>query len=300
MDAKINKKTQQTKRCKTSILNPAKPFNPFIPILKNGHRTIGTKKVQGIVSTQTCPFVSIFQQFAACYADLPSFKRKVDLDDSQFSALVKNLFSKSEVYNLRNEMLVKLFPKETNDVGHNLKSLDCQNSVHHMFMKLAVEYPILQSFTMRRECDTCTFSSEDTGRSFVPLQLSNINLRLIQKYIKFNDNVQNCNHCSGTTKICRQFNDILVFDTEPCSFDYVNESSYIVNIDEIAETITVSDRQYTLKGIVEYTQRHFLSHIQRNDKEWKTYDDLNSAKIRKTPKRIFPVQLFYAIKGEFV
>lgn len=65
IDAKV-KKTQQTNRCKTSILNPAKPLNRFIPILKNGHRTIGTKKSYGIVSSQTCPFDSIFQLFAAC------------------------------------------------------------------------------------------------------------------------------------------------------------------------------------------------------------------------------------------
>lgn len=73
------------KRCHDSILNPAKPFNRPIPILKNGHRTIGTKKNTGIVSTLTCSFDSIFHVMAACYADIPSFANKVEIDDSDLS-----------------------------------------------------------------------------------------------------------------------------------------------------------------------------------------------------------------------
>lgn len=297
IDAKV-KQTQRTNRCKTSILNQAKPLSRFIPILKNGHRTIGTKKNTGIVTTQTCPFDSIFQMFAACYADLTSFASKVDQDDSMFSTLIKNLFSESEVYNLRNELLLNLFPEKAISFECKLKAIDCETSVHHLLTKLVSKYPLLQSSEIWRECDTCTFRSEIISRTFVPLQL-NINLRDIQKFIKFNDSKKKCQNCCGMTKFSRRVNDVIVFDTEPTNYNNIIRESYMIGLEDLPTTVIVDGRRFILKGTVEYTNRHFVAHVRRNDGEWQTYDDINYAKIRKTPKRIFPVQLFYVMQGKF-
>lgn len=125
-------------------------------------------------------------------------------------------------------------------------------------------------------------------------------MRDIEKYIKFNDNKKKCANCRGMTKLLRRLNDVIVFDTEPTNYDTINRESYMIGLDDLATTIAVDDRRYILKGIVEYTHRHFLAHVRRNDGEWETYDDMNYAKTRKTPKRIMPVQLFYVIRGKFL
>lgn len=99
-------------------MNPLQPFKGPVPVLKNGHRVIGTKKNVGILSTQTCPFDSIFQIYAAFYADSITFANIVKSDDTQYAELLKNLFKKDfDPYKNRSEMLLRLFEEDVTDLG---------------------------------------------------------------------------------------------------------------------------------------------------------------------------------------
>lgn len=286
IDAKPKRKIPE-KRCINSILNPSKPYSRSIPILKNGHCTIGTKKIAGIISRLTCPFDYIFQVLAACYVDNRSFGEKVETDDSDLSYLLKNVFTNNDVYRLRNEMLVTLLPEKVTKHDSNVLYLDGETGIQTMFMRMASTYTIAQSYNESRKCNACKFVSPKMGKAFIPINLSKFDISNTQEAITFNDKNKDCPNCSGTTEICREFNDVVAMECKKNS----------VNLSSISQEIMIENRLYVIKGIIGYTTRHFMAHIHRSNGEWETFDDLSPATTRKTPKLVCPVQLFYTFQG---
>ncbi|KAJ6639372.1 NOF-FB transposable element, partial [Pseudolycoriella hygida] len=275
IDAKPKTTLFRNKRCKNSILNPVNPDRRFIPILKNGHRTIGTKTKIGILSTRTCAFDSTFQIFAACYIDKPSFAKKIESDDGELSTLLKNLFTNDEVYDLRNKILVSMVPEKVIKFGTNVNAIDCEISVHSFFMKLAEKHSWCNSFDEYKKCHTCHFVSSKIQKAFIPTNLGIIDLTDIASCLKINTRL-------ASAALPRP----------------ENAENFIVKLSVISSEIVLGKQSFVLKGVIEYKSGHFVAHIQRNDGKWETYDDLSYAKVKKTPDLIYPVQLYYILKNE--
>lgn len=178
------------KRCKNSILGPLTPFKQLIPILRNGSRTIGTKNTQAILSTQTCPFDAIFEVFCACFVDLRDFGNKIKNDETDFSRFLESAFTKAftkevkDVYEERNELLLKLFPDLVMITENDIKVINCEMSINTMFMTLASSCPIIQSYNEFKKCVSCQFASQKVGKTFIPTDLNSMDLKNIEASIQ--------------------------------------------------------------------------------------------------------------------
>lgn len=175
-----------------------------------------------------------------------------------------------ELYRLRNEMLVSLLPENVNNHGSNILSIDCETAVHHMFMRLSSKNMIAQSYSEYRECDGCQFVSPRIMKTFIPTNLNGINLANLQGTVIFNKKNKNCTNCSGsgTTKICRQLNEVVAMDVE---LNYrENAENVSVDLSSIARELILDNHRYIIKAVIEYNSRHFVAHIQRSNGQWET------------------------------
>lgn len=244
--------------------------------------------------TRTCAFDTIFQIFAACFCDVESFAEKVRHDTSEFSKLLQNIFvPKHDILKDRTKLLLKLFPEKSIEFRRNVTAFDCQMSINEMFMKLALEHPILQSSSTLKKCTSCSYVSENAGKSFVSTNLNSINLMDLKDSIIIKETASICPICHSTLSMCSTFNDVLTFDIE-----ILNEQNQLVHqilLDFICKELVVGGKLYILRGVVEYEAQlvHFKAHIKRNSGLWETYDDLYPAKPTKPPKIVTPVLLIY-------
>lgn len=150
-------------------------------------------------------------------------------------------------------------------------SIDCETAVHHMFMMLTSNNMIAQSYSESRECDVCKFASPKIGKSFIPTNLNGIDTSNIQLAVMLNSKKKSCTNCSGMTQICRQFNEVVAMDIE---LNYKENSENVsVDLTSIAREVILENRLYVIKGIIEYTSRHYVAHVHRSNGQWETYDD---------------------------
>lgn len=249
----------------------------------------------GILSTQTCSFDSIFQIYAAFYADSITFANIVKSDDTQYAELLKNLLKKDfDPYKNRSEMLLRLFEEDVIDFAKNIKALDTEMSINRMFMRLASNFPLLQSMMEYKKC-VCSFETPKTGKSFIPINLNSLDISNVQQSIAFSNKIVNCPVCNASLSIFRDLNQIIAFDIENVDENGMQEE---IKISEISQNIDVQGKKYVLRGVVEYKSKHFVAHVRRNDGTWETYDDLKPAKPSKPPTQIIAVMLFYSMSAE--
>lgn len=299
-------KFKTVKRCRTSILNPHRPASKIVPILKNGNKTICRKKTKtpSTLTTRTCAFDSIFQVFATCYFEIPAFQEVVKSDGSTFCKLITtalDLEKITESYKLRDEILFELFPEHV-IFSNMIKIIDCKMSVATMFMRLCEHFKILNSLQEFKYCHGCNVSSKKVFKAFVPTNLNDLNMEELQESIRQTATSKSiCSDCRSSPDrltVCRQYNEIVVFDIEKSQTD----NTYMIDIEEISGHIYLQDKKYNLKAVVEGIDQieHFIAHVRRNDNKWETMDDIHTRTVSKPAAQIHPILLFYCASVENV
>lgn len=239
VDAKLSKESLH--RSKASILNPKRPFPQYVPILKNGHRVIGTKSTIGVLLTQTCPFDSLFQIFATCYADNSLFANKVRDDESDLSELLQNIFIPDyDAYKQRNKILLELFPEKAfvygRNQGRDIMRLDCEMGIHDMFRKLFMPFPVIQNFQQSIKCASCSFESAKNGKPYVSNDLNALDFKNIQQSITFNNISSRCPICKAELTTRFDMNDVISIDVEVTAADGIIHS---VNIPDMSKFVVI-------------------------------------------------------------
>ncbi|KAJ6647960.1 hypothetical protein Bhyg_03185 [Pseudolycoriella hygida] len=292
----VRAKLKRQKRCKNSILEPLQSSKKYLPILSNGERIIGTKKIAGSLVTNTCPFDSIFQFYLAMYADSQNFKDKIDSANSAFSLLIQTSFENVRDAQIeRSKILLQLFEDDVVDYGKNILALSCEMSIHRMFSMLALHFPILQSYNEKKYCSLCKYESI-IGRSFVPTNLSTLEMKNIKASIDFVARNSVCQGCNGVLTVLYEVNEVLVLDVERLDKGGNHKA---VKIKDISQDIRIQEKKFKLLGVVENTISHFVIHLRRNDDSFETYDDLKPSRPRKTPAyEINAVLLFFGMVTE--
>lgn len=296
----VQKSVQTVKRCKFSILNPSTPVCIAIPILKNGWRTIGTKKGDNpsILSEKTSIFDSLFHLYATCFVDMPSHKVLIENDSTEFSKFLKAAFrlhDAKEIFLQRNLLLFNVL-KNTGMVSHckgNLKHINCETSVAVMFQHLCDKFTVLNSMKEWKICNKCSLVSGKVQKKYVctsqkSLDLANLQISITER----SGSRATCFQCKEELQIQRQYNKVVVFDVE--------KGGHYVDINEISKSVSLSGAQYDLKGVIELRKNnHFVTNVKRNNGCWETYDNLHRKPV-DTNKYCKIAMVFYYYKDGLI
>lgn len=281
------------RRSQNSILVPSKDCSR-LPVLKNANTWRARKTNQPVITSNTCPFDTLFQLYAACYFDSKSFRELADRNTS--SGFIRLLVEFCKLGNIevileqRQQLLLAVFHDRVETI-RNIRKLDCLMSVMDMFIALVEQNNILYSLTETRDCPNRLRHDYITRTTF-PISTRNLDVRHIDRSFRLKNNTINCGTCRAGSErhIVRSFSPIIILDLD-------GVTSPGVKIHEIQPLLNVQGDEYKICGVIESLHYHFIAHVLRCNGEWQTYDDIhpNSRKnISSTyiPNR--PVLLMYS------
>lgn len=268
-------------RSKHSILNSHDLNFTYhgIPSLRNGYATPKVKNTKSIVTFKTCGFDSIFSVYATAYFDNDFIKSEFDIDTSEFSCFIQEIFQKRDHkfdklhYINRNKLLYNVYSQgltyqKSIYEDDTLIKINCTTTIAALHSKLTENSNILASIVKTKSCISCN-KKTDRFVAAVPLRINGINLVNIQTAIMDSkERSVKCEVCHCKMNKQTKYRNILAFEVAGCQGK---------KISEIQEYIELSDAVYGLFGVIEhqFDIEHFIAHVKRENGFWQTFDDLN-------------------------
>lgn len=307
------KAKKKIKRCHNTILEPLKQYNREVPIICNGWTS--AKKNRTIVTSKTCSFDSILNFFATCYIDMQKFSEQIETAGDTFSTFIRLLFNgkDKQICDARNDILYTYYQGTNNITEINKKpkiiTIDCETSFDHLFSKICQENEIFSSVTETKYCYYCKNIKQKTFKRFIPMDLTHLGLTRIenlQEYIQpaIHFSKSNCDICTSRIitkhtpgKVITFEIDLLTAQPNETGSDYLPTTA--IKVSQIQNTVVYNDKVFQLKGIIERLGGgkeggHFITHVNRNDNMWQTYDDMKTRpKTIKSDKSIKAIMIFY-------
>lgn len=252
----IKTKSSQSRRSKTSILEPMKASSKP-RVFMNANFWKKTKKSCPEITHNTCSFDLIFQLYAVCYLDSTHFKEFVDKNSSsEFIKLVIDFCKWSDIEVLlqqRQQLLHATFSDKIT-ISRKILELDCYMSVIDMFVGLTKKDNSLYSVTEDKRCPACSHHSFIL-KTALPVSCYNLNLSRIDRSIRLKDQNVLCENCdvSMYMEIRKLFSPVITVDLD-------GMPNPNISIDQIQKHFTVRGIKYQLSGLIETTEQHFIAH----------------------------------------
>lgn len=287
----------KSRRRQSSILEPSKPCFR-LPVFKNANLWKKKKTNRPEITHNTCSFDTIFQLYATCYVDSPSFKELADKNTS--SDFIKLLIdfcgwkNMEDLLQQRNELLHKTFNDKVT-INRKILELDCYMSVIDMFIGLAKKNEILYSVIENRRCPVCSHH-QCIKKTSLPISCRDLDLSQIDRSLRFKERQIDCEKCDVEMKmeINRSISPVCIIDLDGMMDPHIK-------IDRIQKSLSVQGEEYKFCGFIETCGYHFIAHALRSDGKWYSYDDMHPsvAKVTRESSLLHPVLLMYCELNEF-
>lgn len=290
---------RKRKRATRSILNDrAVGICETVPILKNGGRTAGNKKMKTVVSFNTCGFDSIWQILVSACADREDFRFIVENEECNYSTFLLyalgTKIQKPTLYNHRNQILLQIMDKEKYVADYKkFTQIDAKTSITYMFERSCTAFHLLYSCFEHTVCPKCSTKSSETCKPFVRLNLSSRDIKSVcESVIKMASKPlkQKCKDCDVNLNLVQTPGAIVSLDIENCEFSTLNN---------IPKSIRTTKGEYNLLGAIEFSEKneHFRAHVYRSNGIFETHDDLYPEK-KQVPKPNSKMKLVLLMYGE--
>lgn len=285
------------RRARFSILNPnnldvqiKKSF-----LLPNGNNV----KIKNIITcfSNTCAFDTMSQIVSALSHDFEEVKCFISKNRGQyeFFQFISNMNSKNPVkksiLTARSTLLEQLFKRKR--CSNDFTTINCKCNIEFLIKKLL---PPSVHCTANCGCE----DSPNKTWSFLPIDLRNLKLQNVQKYVVWNIINKPCRVCHKMPTVC--YEPYVCIDVQ--SLQPLIQSKSLLNSIEAA--INLNGHVYNLRGVAEFipplitglkSPGHYIAHVRRSDGVWEMYDDtLQTVSVTKSNRRIIPHTLFYCIK----
>lgn len=233
------KNTPKSRRSKRSILNPHDLDYKYnhIPMLKNAYtspRKIN-KKIVDICNS--CAFDCTLSIYTAAFFDYPELCPIINeaTKEQMFSIMVKNiiqgLLTDRERLIDKTKLLYELFSKR---YKKQVKETENTISINGMttygpFVKSLfadMDSLLLSSIKKIKTCSKCDYTfQEKISLANNSILYDKIDLKRLSKYIVYDDNMNwRCRKCNKQLQATVEYSDILVFDVEPISKQYMHQT----------------------------------------------------------------------------
>lgn len=279
----------------------------FLPIMKNGNTRQPVKlKGETIMLRNTCAFDVLLQCTVHMIGMHVEYKRIVQtIKDCNFLQLATKIASRGKItkneYVERASFLTSLSLFQQAKYTRRFYSLDTMCNAAHL-----AEYTFMSLPSLQRQ-KICTFCHYINERKFTAVSV-NVDI-LLQKGLEHiqaalndtRDIKQICPKCNNLCKIKEEYGPHITIDTSVFSdTNYIKDIGLepkTYNLDSIAKNITMGDKKYILRGVVNYFNniKHYTALLYTNI-SWYEYDDLKSKRTQVSPTNynIVPHVLLYA------
>lgn len=291
----------KNRRSKTTILEPKNVVRNF-PVLANGHTSTRKVDKKVLICTQTCGFDSLFSIYGVAYVDSDTTRSEYDKTNEPFPKFIRDTIKQKKVdsksYNSRNQLLYEIYSEpfyqgsknRPGSVKHekDMIHVNCSTGIGNLLSRLVSSNESIASFTIKRTCIRCDFT-DNKPFSFVGLDVNLMGHDIVNldQYINYGRQCSNyCDLCSSSMNEEKLYGNIICFEVEPPRKYF--QTAY--QIKQLKQTIIIEGLCYDLHGVIEHKQNndHFVAHVQRKNKLWETYDDLeNTVKSSKIIPSIF-------------
>jgi len=240
----------------------------------------------------TCAFDALLHITMHMIGMNPEYKRIVQAIDDCFLQIAIKIASRGKItkneYVERPSFLVSLSLFQQTKYTRRFHSIDAMCNVAHLAEHAFVSLPSLQR---NKICPSCNYVN---NRTFTAVSV-NVDILLhkglqhMQESINdTNSPKQMCPKCNNPCKINEKYGPHIMIDASVLS-----DTNYIKNIglepkaynlESIAKNITVGNKKYTLRGIVNYlsNMRHYTA-LLNTSASWYEYDDLKSKRTQVSP-----------------
>lgn len=162
--------------------------------------------------------------------------------------------------------------------------VDCYTSVTNLYEHICKINHFASSSLVKSACEKCS-SERLEHRAYIntnfPLNLSNIQKDITDIISK------KCLKCNQKEIIISNgLGPIIAF--EPETEDKNNQ----IPLDCIQTNICVNGKKYSIHGVIEYTDHHFIAHVLR-DKVWCVFDDISEHRKYSNIKRMVNASIVF-------
>lgn len=200
------------------------------------------------------------------------------------------------LYDDRNHILRDIFTstyyKKDAQIIKNSKDMfiDCKTGVGTFFGRLCND--MAESIASGIQLKICTKCYVTNGIILPFLSINMENIEYIQNSIATDRSHERlCNVCKREYKVKKIYNNVLTVEIEPIEGE-AQEKIAIQNL----SGIKLQGRSCELVGVIQYdaTINHFVAHVKRKTKVWKTYDDMKASEFdTDVTVEIMPFMLFF-------
>lgn len=281
------------------MLNKSIRIPEQIPKLKNGHRKKYSKALT-VYTYNTCSFDSLFQIFAALYADYERVKMKFEaIENSDFCNMVERAFSSknkktsvlNELYVKRDSIMQKIYFDKIVATDKGLLSIDCNSNICYTVEHVLPEE--LFSYIRKKQCLICD-EIIASKRVFVDINLEsfakeNVAIKDLNDHIRneliSEEIISKCSKCSDMFQIETTFSDVIMIDLQLV----LRKDNKKFRIDEAPQALELCGISFKILALIEFIRDddclliegedeigHYVSHMKRSNDLWEKYDDLSN------------------------
>ena len=255
-----------------------------LSIIKNGNLLEPIKFKQNSYNiSNTCPFDALMHSFGIICIDNENYKNYAVHLNSDFFKCIKFYLENgvsSKLYQMRAEILSKIYPLKKNSVMEHLFNINAEDSMGNLISKLLQDAPsgVEVSVCQNTKC----VNAKERNLVFWPIKL-NISINDFYFEIIRAKSVVN-KKCIPPCPLRRT---IEIFPKEHLIIEPIFEYSFHFNLKNLPVYVTFEKDRYMLGAVIMHVQGgHFISYCRRKDNSWELYDDLKASVISAHPVKV--------------